>query len=31
MDAKDDCAWYLFDKPLEPKQPALFYGRDWHD
>lgn len=27
MDAKDDCAWYLFDKPLEPMQPALFYGR----
>ncbi|QDH50457.1 SAM-dependent methyl transferase [Caulobacter phage KcrB] len=27
MDAKDDCAWYLFDRPVTPVQPALFYGR----
>lgn len=27
MDAKDDCAWYLFDKAVEPVAPAMFYGR----
>lgn len=27
MQGKDDCAWFLFSKPISPITPAQFYGR----